>query len=220
MIHRDAHHLGIAAIAGNRGNGEFDGHLLALVMKHVGMSKINGLTRHVALSEKEGQLALYMLEERDVRGHPVGQSFLMRAFHMCFQGWGHTIRQGRFSSRCISQSSNHVYQVTYTSASPVQCMPVVSNSCSCQPDCLVCGRGEELHHDFAIHVLLESMVFQERMLHGEPTEAKLEEILQSGKEYLPQALTDQNSVRWQTMYHYVHNIMEVLHRDKIFSGVK
>ncbi|GFW69007.1 uncharacterized protein TNCV_2919051 [Trichonephila clavipes] len=79
MIHRDAHHLGIAAIAGNRGNGEFDG--LTLVMKHVGMSKINGLTRHAA--EKEGWLALYMLE--DVRGHPMGQSFLMRAFHMCFQ---------------------------------------------------------------------------------------------------------------------------------------
>ncbi|GFU45704.1 uncharacterized protein TNCV_3501141 [Trichonephila clavipes] len=83
MIHRDAHHLGITAIAGNRGNGEFDGHWLALVMKHVGMSKINGL--HGALSEKEGQLALYMLEERDVRGHPKGQSVLMRAFHMCFQ---------------------------------------------------------------------------------------------------------------------------------------
>ncbi|GFS93929.1 hypothetical protein TNCV_3409521 [Trichonephila clavipes] len=39
------------------------------------------------------------------------------------------------------------------------------------------------------------MVFQERMLHGKSTEARLEEILQSGKEYLPQAmhLTDQNS---------------------------
>ncbi|GFU20789.1 uncharacterized protein TNCV_4823341 [Trichonephila clavipes] len=85
MIHRDAHHLGIAAIAGNHGNGEFDGHWLALVLKHVGMGKINGLTRHGALSEKEGQLVLYMLEERDVSGHPMGQSFLMPAFHMCFQ---------------------------------------------------------------------------------------------------------------------------------------
>ncbi|GFU54424.1 uncharacterized protein TNCV_2980231 [Trichonephila clavipes] len=84
-------------------------------------------------------------------------------------------------------------------------MPVVSDPCSCQPDCLVCGRGEVPPHDCAIHVLLESMVFQERMLHGEPTEARLEEILQSGKEYLPRAMhmTNQNSVRWQTMYHYV-----------------
>ncbi|GFX41501.1 uncharacterized protein TNCV_3490421 [Trichonephila clavipes] len=49
------------------------------------------------------------------------------------------------------------------------------------------------------------MVFQERMLHGEPTEAKLEEILKNGKEYLPLAMlmTDENSVRWQTMYNYV-----------------
>ncbi|GFU55857.1 uncharacterized protein TNCV_2255491 [Trichonephila clavipes] len=71
---------------------------------------------------------------------------------------------------------------------------------------LVCGRGEESPpHDCAIHVLLESMVFQERMLHGEPTEAKLEEILKNGKEYLPLAMlmTDENSVRWQTMYNYV-----------------
>ncbi|GFX70568.1 uncharacterized protein TNCV_875421 [Trichonephila clavipes] len=99
-------------------------------------------------------------------------------------------------------------------------MPVVSVSCSCQPDCLVYGRGEVPPHDCAIHVLLESMVFQERMLHSEPTEARLEEILQSGKEYLPRAMTDQNSVRRQTMYHYVHNIMEILYRDKPFSAVK
>ncbi|GFY08226.1 uncharacterized protein TNCV_1356371 [Trichonephila clavipes] len=51
-IHRNVHHFGIAAIAGNRGNGEFDGHWLALVMKHVGMNKKAGLTRHVA--EREG----------------------------------------------------------------------------------------------------------------------------------------------------------------------
>ncbi|GFV95939.1 uncharacterized protein TNCV_2825121 [Trichonephila clavipes] len=84
-------------------------------------------------------------------------------------------------------------------------MPVVSDPCSCQSDCLVCGRGDEPSHDCAMHVLLESMVFQERMLHGEPTEAKLEEILKHGKEYLPLAMlmTDENSVRWQTMYHYV-----------------
>ncbi|GFS96128.1 hypothetical protein TNCV_2709971 [Trichonephila clavipes] len=90
------------------------------------MRKLNGLTRHVALSEKEGQLALCRLEEREFRGHPKGQSFLMLAFQMCFQspvhGWGHTILQGRFSSRCISQSSNHVNQVTCTSASRVQCV--------------------------------------------------------------------------------------------------
>ncbi|GFW02655.1 uncharacterized protein TNCV_2456691 [Trichonephila clavipes] len=84
-------------------------------------------------------------------------------------------------------------------------MQVISAPCSCQPDCLVCGRGEVPPHDCAIHVLLESMVFHERMLHAEPTEARLEEILQSGKEYLPRAMhmMDQNSVRWQTMYHYV-----------------
>ncbi|GFY29061.1 uncharacterized protein TNCV_4721891 [Trichonephila clavipes] len=72
-------------------------------------------------------------------------------------------------------------------------------------DCLVCGRVEEPPHDCAIHVLLESMVFQERMLHGEPTQAKLEEILKNGKEYLSLAMlmTDENSVRWQTMYNYV-----------------
>ncbi|GFV93208.1 uncharacterized protein TNCV_573471 [Trichonephila clavipes] len=63
----------------------------------------------------------------------------------------------------------------------VVAMPVVSDPWSCQPDCLVCGRGEVPPHDCAIHVLLESMVFQERMLHGEPTEARLEEYLLSGK---------------------------------------
>ncbi|GFW02680.1 uncharacterized protein TNCV_2456941 [Trichonephila clavipes] len=65
--------------------------------------------------------------------------------------------------------------------------------------------GRRAPHDCAIHVLLESMVFQERMLHGEPTEAKLEEILKHGKEYLPlvMLMTDENSVRWQTMYNYV-----------------
>ncbi|PRD20773.1 UNVERIFIED_CONTAM: hypothetical protein NCL1_53662 [Trichonephila clavipes] len=52
MINLDAHHLGIAVIAGNRGNGEFDGQWLALVIKHVGMSKIGGLTRHVAERER------------------------------------------------------------------------------------------------------------------------------------------------------------------------
>ncbi|GFV02046.1 hypothetical protein TNCV_3047301 [Trichonephila clavipes] len=43
-------------------------------------------------------------------------------------------------------------------------MPVVSAPCSCQPDCLVCGRGDVPPLDCAIHVLLESMVFQEHML--------------------------------------------------------
>ncbi|GFX92069.1 uncharacterized protein TNCV_471781 [Trichonephila clavipes] len=49
------------------------------------------------------------------------------------------------------------------------------------------------------------MVFQERMLHGERTETKWEKILKNGKEYLPLAMlmTDENSVRWQTMYNYV-----------------
>ncbi|GFT20161.1 uncharacterized protein TNCV_763271 [Trichonephila clavipes] len=81
-------------------------------------------------------------------------------------------------------------------------MPVVSAAYSCQPDCLVCGRGDVPPHDCAIPVFLESMVFLERMLYGEPTEARLEEILQSGKDYLPRAMhrTDQNNVRWQTMY--------------------
>ncbi|GFW27940.1 hypothetical protein TNCV_768201 [Trichonephila clavipes] len=36
-------------------------------------------------------------------------------------------------------------------------MPVVSDPCSCQPDCLACGRGEVPPHDCGIHVLLESM---------------------------------------------------------------
>ncbi|GFT65449.1 uncharacterized protein TNCV_1902231 [Trichonephila clavipes] len=85
-------------------------------------------------------------------------------------------------------------------------MPVISDPCSCQPDCFVCGRGEEPAHDSAIHVLLESKVFRERMLQGEPTEARLEEILQRGKEYLPRAMTNQNSVRWQTMYHFVKSL--------------
>ncbi|GFU60964.1 hypothetical protein TNCV_3372801 [Trichonephila clavipes] len=31
-------------------------------------------------------------------------------------------------------------------------MPVVSTPCSCQPDCLVCGRGEVPPHDCAIHI--------------------------------------------------------------------
>ncbi|GFU74658.1 uncharacterized protein TNCV_2648271 [Trichonephila clavipes] len=84
-------------------------------------------------------------------------------------------------------------------------MPVVPDPYSFQPDCLVCGRGDVPPHDCAIHVLKESMVFQEGMLHGETTEARLEKFLQSGKEYLPRAMhmTDQNSVHWQTMYHYV-----------------
>ncbi|GFV90409.1 uncharacterized protein TNCV_935411 [Trichonephila clavipes] len=48
MIHRDAHHLGIAAITEDLGKGELDGHWLDLVVKHFGMRKIGGLTRHVA----------------------------------------------------------------------------------------------------------------------------------------------------------------------------
>ncbi|GFU39900.1 uncharacterized protein TNCV_152381 [Trichonephila clavipes] len=84
-------------------------------------------------------------------------------------------------------------------------MPIVSAPCSCQPDCLKCGGMGRLN-DCAIHVLLESMVFQEHMLYGEPTEARLEEILQNGKDLEPngemhQNMTDQNSVRWQIMYH-------------------
>ncbi|GFX74683.1 uncharacterized protein TNCV_3121131 [Trichonephila clavipes] len=84
-------------------------------------------------------------------------------------------------------------------------MPVVSDPCFCLPNCLVCGRGAVAPHDCAVYILLESMVFQYRMVYGESTEAKLEEILQSGKEYLPRAMhmTDQNSVNWQRMYYYV-----------------
>ncbi|GFS98152.1 uncharacterized protein TNCV_1765571 [Trichonephila clavipes] len=87
-------------------------------------------------------------------------------------------------------------------------MPVVSAPCSCQPDCLVCGRGDVPPHNCAIHVLLESMVFQEHMLYGEPTEERLEEILQNGKEYLPLAMhmTDQNSrigVADQSDHHFL-----------------
>ncbi|GFU74723.1 uncharacterized protein TNCV_2431131 [Trichonephila clavipes] len=127
MIHGDAHHLGITAIPGNRGNGQFDGHWLALVMKHVGMRKIGGLTQTDMLLQCEqqnyssgGWLALYMVEERDVRGHSMGQSLFMRALHVLFQSplprLRPTMRQGTGSSRCISQSSNHVNHFTYTSA--------------------------------------------------------------------------------------------------------
>ncbi|GFT80428.1 uncharacterized protein TNCV_1713631 [Trichonephila clavipes] len=99
-------------------------------------------------------------------------------------------------------------------------MPVVSAPCSCQPDCLVCGRGDVPPHDCAIHVLLESMVFQEHMLYGEPTEARLEEILQNGKEYLPRAMhmTDQNSVRWQIMYHFCQKWLSTTQR-KFFTEI-
>ncbi|GFX25210.1 uncharacterized protein TNCV_2753851 [Trichonephila clavipes] len=82
----------------------------------------------------------------------------------------------------VNVSYNYVCTICRTA------MPVDSDPCSCQPDCLVCGRGNVPPHDCAFHVLLESMVFQERMLHGEPTEARLEEILQSRKEYLPRAM--------------------------------
>ncbi|GFW24895.1 hypothetical protein TNCV_3846291 [Trichonephila clavipes] len=50
VIHGDANHFGIVAIPGNSVNGKFDGHWLAIVMKHFVMSKIGWLTRdrHVA----------------------------------------------------------------------------------------------------------------------------------------------------------------------------
>ncbi|GFX65815.1 hypothetical protein TNCV_2043481 [Trichonephila clavipes] len=50
MIHGDANHFGIAAIPDNRGNEQFDGHWLSIVIKHVDISKISWLTRdrHVA----------------------------------------------------------------------------------------------------------------------------------------------------------------------------
>ncbi|GFV88537.1 transposable element Tcb1 transposase [Trichonephila clavipes] len=84
----------------------------------------------------------------------------------------------------------HLGHIGLYARRPVRCVPLTTT---------------HAWHDCAMHVLLESMVFQERMSYGEPTEARLEETLQSGKEYLPQAMhmTDQNSVRWQTMYHYV-----------------
>ncbi|GFX86487.1 uncharacterized protein TNCV_3727561 [Trichonephila clavipes] len=91
MIHGDAYDFGIAAIPGNRGNGQFDGHWLALVMKHVGMRKIDWLTQHRHVASKKQNdssgewLALYMVEERDVRGHSMGQSLFMRALHVLFQ---------------------------------------------------------------------------------------------------------------------------------------
>ncbi|GFT40826.1 hypothetical protein TNCV_4619721 [Trichonephila clavipes] len=33
-------------------------------------------------------------------------------------------------------------------------MPVVSDPCSCQSDCLVCGRGDEPSHDCAFRLLV------------------------------------------------------------------
>ncbi|GFW87267.1 uncharacterized protein TNCV_4313901 [Trichonephila clavipes] len=65
-------------------------------------------------------------------------------------------------------------------------MPVISDPCSCQPDCLVCVRREEPPHDCAIHVLLETMVFRERMLHGEPTEERLEKFYRVEKNIYPE----------------------------------
>ncbi|GFU48683.1 hypothetical protein TNCV_4751941 [Trichonephila clavipes] len=47
-------------------------------------------------------------------------------------------------------------------------MPVVSAPCSCQPDCLVCGRGDVPPYDCAIHVLLESMVFKNECCTASP----------------------------------------------------
>ncbi|GFS34583.1 hypothetical protein TNIN_98611 [Trichonephila inaurata madagascariensis] len=62
-------------------------------------------------------------------------------------------------------------------------IPVVSDPCICHKNCLACVRGEELPPDCAIQALLESMVFQERMLYGQPTEARLDEFLEREEEY-------------------------------------
>ncbi|GFT72684.1 hypothetical protein TNCV_755891 [Trichonephila clavipes] len=126
MIHGDAHDFGIAAIPGNRGNEEFDGHWLAIVMKHVGMSKIGWLTqnRHVSSNSRMFLAAggsLYIWS-RSVTSEGIT---LAKAFscERCtyfskarFQGWRPTVRQGTLSSRCIFQSSNYVNHFTYTSA--------------------------------------------------------------------------------------------------------
>ncbi|GFU15980.1 uncharacterized protein TNCV_2368991 [Trichonephila clavipes] len=87
MIPGDANHFGIAAIPGNRGNGQFDGHWLAIVMKHVGMSKIGWLTRQTYLRQNDFSgwlLTLYMLEESDVRWHSIGQSFSCECYTCVF----------------------------------------------------------------------------------------------------------------------------------------
>ncbi|GFU33773.1 uncharacterized protein TNCV_7661 [Trichonephila clavipes] len=101
-------------------------------------------------------------------------------------------------------------------------MPVVSDPCSCQPDCLVCGWREEPPHDCSIHVLLESMVFQERMLNGEPTEAKLEEILKNAKEYLPIAMhmTEENSREYKSLTAFLCNSFTVSASSRVIMWFK
>ncbi|GFW36784.1 hypothetical protein TNCV_4348251 [Trichonephila clavipes] len=53
-------------------------------------------------------------------GIPWAKAFSCECYTCCskarFQGWRPTMRQGTGSSRCISQSSNHVNHFTYTSA--------------------------------------------------------------------------------------------------------
>ncbi|GFU36456.1 hypothetical protein TNCV_484571 [Trichonephila clavipes] len=126
MIHGDAHDFGIAAIPGNRNNGQFDGHRLALVMKHVGLCKKGWLTkkRNVPLNSRIILAAVGSLyiSSRSVtsEGIPLAKAFSCERF-TCFskahfQGWRPTMRQGTGSSRCISQSSNHVNHFLHTSA--------------------------------------------------------------------------------------------------------
>ncbi|GFU70447.1 hypothetical protein TNCV_1116431 [Trichonephila clavipes] len=74
------HDFGIATIPGNRGNGQFDGHWLALVMKHVGMSKLGWLNqnRHVASNSRMILTvggSLYMLGSVTSEGIPLSKPF-------------------------------------------------------------------------------------------------------------------------------------------------
>ncbi|GFT99797.1 hypothetical protein TNCV_748761 [Trichonephila clavipes] len=95
-------------------------------MKHVGMSKIGWLTqnRHVASNSRMTLVAgdsLYICSRSVTsEGIPLAKAFSCERC-TCFskgrlQGWRPTMRQGTGSSRCISQSSNHVIHFTYTSA--------------------------------------------------------------------------------------------------------
>ncbi|GFV20904.1 uncharacterized protein TNCV_3651151 [Trichonephila clavipes] len=64
-------------------------------------------------------------------------------------------------------------------------MPVVSDPCSCQSDCLVCGRGERPPMIVPSTFCWNRWCFRERMLHGEPTEENWEEILKMEENIYP-----------------------------------
>ncbi|GFW36325.1 uncharacterized protein TNCV_3712461 [Trichonephila clavipes] len=101
------------------------------------------------------------------------------------------------------------------------CVWIVSDPCSCQPDCLVCGRGEEPPHDCAIHVLLESLMFQERMLHGEPTECffKSHHVVQNSPASSTLSISCYGWKGWQANFRLV-DVGALLGRSKVYKFAK